>query len=137
VGASNGQVAIFKGLHQHVLGMSLSRTYERSDIALTDLPVLDRDRVRDTIYADDLTAARGVVSHLQQAITDCRMERAEASAAPTAEPTATAKPERTERPEHGEAPTSRPTATPTPDETTTPGLAPTTAPTPLPGGCAP
>ncbi|HEX3612019.1 MAG TPA: PP2C family serine/threonine-protein phosphatase [Sporichthyaceae bacterium] len=137
VGASNGQVAIFKGLHQHVLGMSLSRTYERSDIALTDLPALDRDRVRDTIYADDLTAARGVVSHLQQAITDCRMERAEASAAPTAEPTATAKPERTERPEHGEAPTSRPTATPTPDETTTPGLAPTTAPTPLPGGCAP
>jgi protein phosphatase len=137
VGASNGQVAIFKGLHQHVLGMSLSRTYERSDIALTDLPALDRDRVRDTIYADDLTAARGVVSHLQQAITDCRMERAEASAAPTAEPTATAKPEHTERPEHSEAPTPRPTATPTPDETAAPGLAPTTAPTPVPGGCAP
>jgi protein phosphatase len=129
VGASNGQVAIFKGLHQHVLGMSLSRTYQRSDIALTDLPALDRDRVRDTIYADDLTAARGVVSHLQQAITDCRMERAEASAAPTAEPTATAKPERTEPPEHSEAPT--------PDETTAPGLAPTAAPTPVPGGCAP
>jgi protein phosphatase len=129
VGASNGQVAIFKGLHQHVLGMSLSRTYQRSDIALTDLPALDRDRVRDTIYADDLTAARGVVSHLQQAITDCRMERAEAAAAPTAEPTATAKPERTEPPEHSEAPT--------PDETTAPGLAPTAAPTPVPGGCAP
>jgi protein phosphatase len=102
VGAAEGEVAIFKGLHHGVLGMSLSRTYQRSDIAVADLPVLDRDRLHDAIFADNLTAAQGVVARLRQAAADCRMERAEAAAAPAApEPTATP------RSEH---PTAEPTA---------------------------
>jgi protein phosphatase len=141
VGAANGQVAIFKGLHQEVLGMSLSRTYQRSDVAVGDLPALDRERLHDTIYADDLTAAQGVVAHLRQAATDCRMERAEVAAAPSV-PEPTASP----RAEH---PTAEPTtraassglsrvaaASPTPEATSSPEQ--TIAPTPAPGaadGC--
>jgi len=133
VGAGHGRVVIFKGLHQHVLGMSLSRTYQSEDILLTDLPTLQRERLTDTIYADDLAAARGIVDHLRQTAAECRQERAAAAAA-NALPTPSVRPERIAGVGVGRG-SDMPS--PTPSVSEEPTQTPTPAPTPAPAsdGC--
>ncbi len=92
VGADAGRVAIYKGLSQKILGMSLSDPFERQDIDLTDLPPYDRSEVEDTIFADSLDEARKVVDNLRVAATACQDARAEAQAEEDARAEATASP---------------------------------------------
>jgi protein phosphatase len=80
VGADTGRVAIYKGLSQKILGLSLADTYERQDIELANLPPLDRQGVEDTIYADNLDDARKIVDRLRVAANACRDARAQAVA---------------------------------------------------------
>ncbi len=80
VGADTGRVAIYKGLSQQILGMSLSDPYERQDIELTDLPPYDRQEVEDTIFADSLDDAHKVVDRLRALATACQDARAQAAA---------------------------------------------------------
>ena len=82
VGAHDGQVAIYKGLHQNVLGKSLSRRYEQVDIVVADLPALDQEKVGDTIFAEDVAEAHEVVDRLRQAAALCRAERMTAAEPP-------------------------------------------------------
>ncbi|MGQ0846752.1 MAG: PP2C family protein-serine/threonine phosphatase [Sporichthyaceae bacterium] len=128
VGAQDGQVAIFKGLHQNVLGKSLSRSYERSDIQVAELPTLDQERVDDTIFAEDVEEAREVLDRLRAAAAGCRAERIAVEAAASAVPTATPTPKPSAR--IAGVATGRPTATETPSATATPTPTPEPAPTP-------
>ncbi|MGQ0629963.1 MAG: PP2C family protein-serine/threonine phosphatase [Sporichthyaceae bacterium] len=81
VGADSDQVAIFKGLPQKVVGKSLSETFERQDIALTDLPTFDRKEVRDTIFTGSIDKARKVVDRLRSLAINCQDSRAAAAEA--------------------------------------------------------
>lgn len=122
VGADAGQVAIYKGLSQEILGMGLSEAYERQDIALTDLPPLNQREVLETIFADGLDDARKVVDRLRAAATECQDQRTAAEEAAAAEVLASASPE----------PTSTRSPRPDPSSSPSPGvgaLAPTPAPT--------
>ncbi len=64
VGASDGKVAVFRGLPTEVGPLDLSRVVETSDVSLDSLPSYLRDRVTGTIHADSLAAARGQVQQL-------------------------------------------------------------------------
>jgi protein phosphatase len=140
VGAHNGQVAIYQGLHQHVLGKSMSHAVETSEVPLADLPTLDRDKVQDSIFASGLDEAHQVLSRLRVAAAGCRQERANVAAAAT-EPTETATPTPSPSKEPiagvgtGRATSSPiPSATATADTSTVPSPQPTA---PLQQGCAP
>jgi protein phosphatase len=64
VGASDGKVAVFRGLPSAVGPLQLSRVVETSDVPLDDLPSYLRDRVTGSIHADSLDAARSQVAQL-------------------------------------------------------------------------
>ena len=48
----------------------LSSVYERTDIALEDLPTFTRESVEATISADDLAEARSIVERLEATAND-------------------------------------------------------------------
>ena len=133
VGADAGRVAIYKGLSQQILGMSLSDTFERQDIDLADLPAYDRLEVEDTIFADSLDEARKVVDRLRALATACQdareaaeeraQEEAEQEAREAARASASPKPTDGARNADDE-----PTASPTPSATPSEGLATSPAP---------
>ena len=72
VGVSNGQVAIYRGVPQHLAGHRLSRVVESSEMAVKDLPTYAQDRVNDTISAGDLAQARVILDNLRVAATTCK-----------------------------------------------------------------
>jgi PPM family protein phosphatase len=82
VGASDGKVAVFRGLPTGIGPIELSRVVETSDVALDDLPDYLRQRVTAAIHADSLDDAR----HQVQLLTD------QAVTAPTPVPTFSAAP---------------------------------------------
>jgi protein phosphatase len=125
VGAANERVAIFRGLTQDVGPIETSRLYDRQDIALTDLPEYQRERVESEIPASGLTDARRIVTTLREQAEICR-NAASPSATPSTEPSPTATP--TPSP-------SAPAASPTPAGTSagSPGATTTPSePTPSP-----
>ncbi len=65
VGTKDGQVVIYQGVDQEVLGRSLSRVVEPSDLEVSALPTFAQQQVQDTISADDLGHARQIVSRLR------------------------------------------------------------------------
>jgi protein phosphatase len=65
VSATNGHVAIFKGVQADVPGASLSHVFERKRLLLSQLPTYRRNQVRDGLPADSLTDARNIVANLQ------------------------------------------------------------------------
>ncbi|MBA3743939.1 protein phosphatase 2C domain-containing protein [Sporichthya sp.] len=116
VGADTGRVAIYKGLSQKIIGLSLSDTYEHQDIELGDLPPYDRQEVEDTIFADSLGDAHKVVDRLRALATACQDARATAAAeekkAEEKKAEATASPKPTSGAGSGaDEPTPSPTAT--------------------------
>lgn len=64
VGASDGKVAVFRGLPADIGPLDLARVVQTSDIALDDLPSYLRERVTNAIHADSLDDARQQVSRL-------------------------------------------------------------------------
>jgi PPM family protein phosphatase len=60
----DGVVVINNGIRGEVLGIPLSRTVQTSTIPVVNLPSYDRDLLLDTIYADDLQDAQGVIARL-------------------------------------------------------------------------
>jgi len=82
VGAKNGQIAIFRGLPQHVPGLRLSTFVESSGTELADLPAYARDQVTATISAKDLRQARTIVLRLQIAAAACAVSPEPAGCAP-------------------------------------------------------
>jgi len=71
VGASNGQVVIYRGVPQHIAGHRLSSAVASTGIALTALPEYYREQVDNTIPAGDLEQARQIVEHLRSQAATC------------------------------------------------------------------
>jgi PPM family protein phosphatase len=67
VGVHDGQVTIFRGIPQDVLGMDLADIYEVQQIDVSSLAPTQQRSVADTIHASDLQRARAIVSALESA----------------------------------------------------------------------
>jgi PPM family protein phosphatase len=65
VGIDGERVAIYRGIPQNVAGFELSEVVETTDIAVEDLPGFVRDRLDQTIPADDLRHARERAASLE------------------------------------------------------------------------
>lgn len=117
VTADGGRVAIYRGIPQHVPGLTLSHLYSvSSDISVDDLPENYRSRiVGDTLPADTVTQAQAIVANLAGLALRCP---------PTPPPTATS--------------TSTSSSTPAPPVTTrAPVVPPAVTPTRVPGATVP
>ena len=69
------RVAIFQGLPDSVLGVSLSRVEEVEDTLVADLPRYYRDQVHSTISVDNLDGARATTHQLQLLAQQCIAQR--------------------------------------------------------------
>ena len=65
VGASDGQVAVFQGVQQGIGPFTLSSVYLESGIELDELSPFSRQRVEQTINADDLADALSIIERLR------------------------------------------------------------------------
>jgi serine/threonine protein phosphatase PrpC len=65
VGASGGQVAIFRGVNEQVAGMSLSSVYTRTGIPMSGVPASDVRQIQATITASGLADARRIVLNIR------------------------------------------------------------------------
>jgi protein phosphatase len=66
VGVDDDRVAIFRGIPQTVGPLSLSEVVERTDLRVDDLPEYFRDRLADSLPADDLDDARDRVASIER-----------------------------------------------------------------------
>ena len=115
VAESGDSVAIYRGIPQDVLGISLSDLYQDTDLMLSELPEYSEQEVSAGIQTDDLTAALDKVAQLEALARDCRAGgKAEELCSDT-------------------GPTDDETTPPTPDPTPT-GDGPSTGPTNGGGG---
>jgi protein phosphatase len=71
VGESNGQVAVFQGVPESLLGISLSRVVAESDVAVDGLPASAVDVVERRSASDSLAAANATVAQLRIAAIEC------------------------------------------------------------------
>ncbi|MCR6688518.1 PP2C family serine/threonine-protein phosphatase [Cellulomonas sp.] len=100
VGLDGDEVAVFQGVPGSIGALSLATVAERTGIAVADIQSqYVRDRVGQTIHAEDLAAARALVDELVVA--------PEPTPTPSPSPTPTPTPTPTRTP----APTDRPTGT--------------------------
>jgi serine/threonine protein phosphatase PrpC len=67
VGDDGGYVAIYRGVQQSVGPIRLSSVYKKTSISLGDLSTFNRDQVKSTISASDLTLAQEIVDRLADA----------------------------------------------------------------------
>lgn len=71
VGTSDGNIAIYRGLDQHLPGLDLSSLYAEYDLLLDELPAYQRGRVETGIEADSLAAAQRTVDQLETDAAQC------------------------------------------------------------------
>ncbi len=69
VGDDKGYVAIYRGVQQNIGPIRLSSLYEKTSIALSDLPAFNRGQVESTISANNLSLAKDIVERLSNART--------------------------------------------------------------------
>ncbi|MPZ87552.1 MAG: Stp1/IreP family PP2C-type Ser/Thr phosphatase [Nitriliruptorales bacterium] len=105
IGVDEGQVAILRGLPQEVAGISLSRTVERTDLEIDDLPAFRQPRLREGIGVQSLEDGRERVAELRAQVA----EESDASATPP-RAASTPRPQATPR----AAATAQPQETPSP-----------------------
>jgi PPM family protein phosphatase len=67
VGDDGGYVAIYRGVQQSVGPIQLSSVYKKTSIPVADLSTFNRDQVKSTISASDLTLAKEIVDRLADA----------------------------------------------------------------------
>src|SRR5690242_11001906 len=75
VGAdSKGQeVVIFRGVNQHIAGISLSHPYQSTGIKLTQVPPSYQQTVKATDAASSLSGAQTIVANIRAAVTTCQL----------------------------------------------------------------
>ncbi|GIG30384.1 PP2C family protein-serine/threonine phosphatase [Cellulomonas marina] len=117
VGASDGRVAVFRGLPDDLGPLRLSSVVERSSVQVEDLPVYQREQLEDTIAAASLAAARGVVDNLEEQVAQDEARQRALSPSPSPSPSASA----TATPEPVPGAGGEPLPTPGADGTTTGG----------------
>jgi protein phosphatase len=67
VGASGGEVAIFRGLPGTIMGIRVSELQERTDITVASLIEIEQERVREGKTAATRSEAQEIVRNLQRA----------------------------------------------------------------------
>jgi protein phosphatase len=73
VGAdSKGQVVIYSGVNQRILGISLSHPYQQTQIQLAQVPAPYQATVKATDAASNLSGARAIVANVQHAVNACK-----------------------------------------------------------------
>ncbi len=92
VAASDGNVAIFRGIDQDVPGLTLSHLEDRTSLPVSDLPDFQAEQVADGIPADNVDDAEATVASLRELARDCAAggrsaEDCEGSEATTPTPT--------------------------------------------------
>jgi PPM family protein phosphatase len=80
VGVDHGKVAIFRGVHDRVLGVSLSGVSERTQIPISSVPANDAPAIRTTIALGSLAQARRVVANIRKDYAACQVAAAELQA---------------------------------------------------------
>jgi len=68
VGASNGSVAIYRGIQQDFGPIALSSVYRETTTAVDDLSAINQNAVEETISADNLADAERIVSRLNDSV---------------------------------------------------------------------
>jgi PPM family protein phosphatase len=70
---SKGQeVVIFRGVNQHIAGISLSHPYHGTGIKLTQVPPSYQQTVKATDAASSLNGAQAIVANIRSAVTKCQ-----------------------------------------------------------------
>ena len=73
VGAdSQGQVLIYRGISQSIIGFSLSHPYQTTGIALDQVPSNYQGTVKATDPAPSLVGAQQIVANIRTAVSQCR-----------------------------------------------------------------
>jgi protein phosphatase len=67
IGDDKGYVTIYRGVQQSVGPIQLSTVYKKTTIAVSDLSDFNREQVKSTINASDLTLAKEIVDRLADA----------------------------------------------------------------------
>jgi len=70
---SKGQeVLIYRGVNQHIAGISLSRPYRQTGIKLAQVPPSYQQTVKATDAASSLNSAQAIVANIRSAVTTCQ-----------------------------------------------------------------
>jgi PPM family protein phosphatase len=72
VGEDGGNVAIFQGINQDVLGIHLSHVHERTSIPVAGAPITDQASIRDTTTPTSLANARDTVANIRNGYQACQ-----------------------------------------------------------------
>ncbi len=72
VGTDSGQVTIFRGVNQHVAGISLSSVYARTGIADQTVPAQELQTIQGTIAATSLNDAQRIVTQVRNQVGQCK-----------------------------------------------------------------
>jgi protein phosphatase len=115
VGVHSGQVVIYRGVPQKLVGRSLSEVAEPSEVQASTLPSFSQGQLNDTIAAGSLDEARRIVDHLRTQATACGELPAPDGCPPGATPS----------PNAGATPSGSPSTTPSPVSSPAPSASPT------------
>jgi protein phosphatase len=73
---SKGEVVIYRGLNQRIVGISLSKPYQRTGISLDQVPSPFQQAVKATDDADSLADALTIVGNVRSAVSNCHQQYA-------------------------------------------------------------
>jgi serine/threonine protein phosphatase PrpC len=71
---SHGQVLIYRGVNERIVGVSLSHPYRQTGIQLAQVPAPYQQTVKATDTASSLHDAQAIVANVRSAVTTCRQE---------------------------------------------------------------
>jgi hypothetical protein len=75
VGAdSKGEVVIYRGVNQRIVGISLSKPYEVTEIRLSQVPSPYQQTVTATDAASSLSDAQAIVTNVAAAVSTCKQQ---------------------------------------------------------------
>jgi len=68
VAEANGQVSIYKGIREELLGFKFSSVYKKTDLGVMSLPIYQQQLVENTIYATDIEDAYRIIDRLKASV---------------------------------------------------------------------
>jgi serine/threonine protein phosphatase PrpC len=73
VGADKaGEVFIYRGVNEHIAGISLSKPYHDTGIKLSQVPVADLQTLKSSDAASSLADAKNIVASVSRGVTTCK-----------------------------------------------------------------
>ena len=69
VANADGQVSIYKGIREELLGFKFSSLYQTTELSVTSLPEYQQELVSKSIYATDIADAYRIIDRLKASVT--------------------------------------------------------------------